>query len=128
MRNSTWRCTGFGMVAAMFLGSAMPVEAQQPAKTIKIGIVTFLSGPAAGPFGVPARNAAELLIEALNAGSLPAPYNKMGINGMPIETIIVDEAGGTTKPLFALFVIVFGPILVLRKPAWAEVSSGRMTS
>ncbi|MGC1402144.1 MAG: hypothetical protein WA974_04370, partial [Thermodesulfobacteriota bacterium] len=30
-------------------------------KPIKIGVVTFLSGGAAGPFGVPARNGAEVL-------------------------------------------------------------------
>ena len=36
-----------------------PAYAQE-AKPIKIGIVTFLSGAAAGPFGIPARNAAEL--------------------------------------------------------------------
>ncbi|MBX7021420.1 ABC transporter substrate-binding protein, partial [Providencia rettgeri] len=29
-------------------------------KPIKIGVVTFLSGAASGPFGVPAKNAAEL--------------------------------------------------------------------
>ncbi|HEX5845955.1 MAG TPA: hypothetical protein VFY53_06700, partial [Rhodoplanes sp.] len=56
-----------------------------------------LSGAAAGPFGVPARNAGELLIEALNAGMVPPPYDKKGINGAPVETVIVDEAGGTTK-------------------------------
>ena len=58
---------------------------------------TFLSGAAAGPFGVPARNAAELAIETLNAGKMPAPYEKKGINGLPIEMVITDEAGGTTK-------------------------------
>src|SRR5688572_25904718 len=45
--------------------------AQQP---IKIGIVTFLSGAAAGAFGVPARNGFELVAEMLNAGRVPAPY------------------------------------------------------
>ena len=85
---------GFAIAAAAF--AAMPAAAQQ-AGTIKLGIVTFLSGGAAGPFGVPARNAAELTIEALNAGTLPAPYATKGINGLTIETVIVDEAGGTTK-------------------------------
>jgi hypothetical protein len=28
---------------------------------------------------------------------LPAPYNKKGINGASVETVMVDEAGGTTK-------------------------------
>lgn len=63
----------------------------------RIGIVTFLSGAAAGPFGVPAANAAKLTVETLNAGKLPAPYNKKGINGVEIETVVIDEAGGATK-------------------------------
>jgi branched-chain amino acid transport system substrate-binding protein len=66
-------------------------------KSFKIGIVTFLSGPAAGPFGVPARNAADLVVEQLNAGKGPAPYATKGFGGQAIETVIVDEAGGTTK-------------------------------
>jgi branched-chain amino acid transport system substrate-binding protein len=80
--------------AALFASGAL---AQQSAGTLKLGIVTFLSGPAAGPFGVPARNAAELAIEALNAGALPPPYATKGINGLAIEAAYVDEAGGTTK-------------------------------
>jgi branched-chain amino acid transport system substrate-binding protein len=68
--------------------------AQQP---IKVGIVTLLSGPAAGPFGVPARNAAELTAEFLNAGTVPAPYAQKGFAGTPIELVIIDEAGGPQK-------------------------------
>ena len=68
--------------------------AQQP---IKVGIVTLLSGPAAGPFGVPARNAAELTAELLNAGTVPAPYAQKGFAGTPIELVIIDEAGGPQK-------------------------------
>ena len=67
------------------------------AKPFRIGIVTFLSGGAAGPFGVPARNGAETLLEALNAGKVPAPYATKGLGGRPIEVVYVDEAGGTTK-------------------------------
>lgn len=63
----------------------------------RIGIVTFLSGAAAGPFGVPAANAAKLAVEALNSGKVPAPYSKKGINGIEIETVIIDESGGATK-------------------------------
>ena len=60
-------------------------------------MVTFLSGAAAGPFGVPARNGAEVLVEALNGGKAPAPYAKAGIGGRAIELVFLDEAGGTTK-------------------------------
>lgn len=63
----------------------------------KLGLVTFLSGGAAGPFGVPAKNAADLTIEALNNGTLPAPYSSKGINGRTIVPVYVDEAGGATK-------------------------------
>ena len=63
----------------------------------RLGIVTFLSGPASGPFGVPAENAAKVTIAALNAGKLPEPYAMKGINGVEIETVLVDEAGGASK-------------------------------
>jgi branched-chain amino acid transport system substrate-binding protein len=66
------------------------------AQTVKIGFVTFLSGPAAAPFGIPAKNAVELAVADLNAGKLPAPYNKKGFGGATIETVIIDEAGSTT--------------------------------
>ncbi len=66
-------------------------------KPIRIGLVSFLSGPAAGPFGVPARVAAEAIVESLNAGKAPAPYSSAGFAGTPIELVITDEAGGATK-------------------------------
>ena len=74
--------------------SAMTAMAQE---TFKIGIVSFLSGQAAESFGIPAVNGAKVLIDAFNKGQAPAPYNKAGIGGMPIEVIYVDEAGGATK-------------------------------
>ena len=64
---------------------------------IRIGLVSFLSGPAAGPFGVPAKLAAEAIVASLNAGSAPAPYNAIGFSGVPLELVIIDEAGGATK-------------------------------
>ena len=66
-------------------------------ETFKIGVVSFLSGQAAESFGIPAVNGAKVLVDAFNKGQAPAPYNKPGIGGMPIEVIYVDEAGGATK-------------------------------
>jgi branched-chain amino acid transport system substrate-binding protein len=83
------------LVVLLCLGFASTAEAQ--GKPVRIGIVTFLSGPAAGPFGVPAKNSAELVVEALNAGRVPAPYTTKGLGGSPIELVFMDEAGGTTK-------------------------------
>ena len=77
-------------VAATF--AAAPALAQ----SVKIGVVTFLSGPAASPFGVPAKNAAEFVVEQLNEGRGPGPYNKKGFGGASIETVFLDEAGSTT--------------------------------
>ena len=73
---------------------AMTAMAQE---TFKIGIVSFLSGQAAESFGIPAVNGAKVLIDAFNKGQAPAPYNKVGIGGLQIEVIYVDEAGGATK-------------------------------
>lgn len=73
---------------------AQPTVAQEK---LKVGIVAFYTGAAAGPFGIPARNAAELIIAAINKGEIPAPYATKGVGGMEIEPVYVDEAGGTTK-------------------------------
>jgi len=65
---------------------------------LKIGFVFFLSGPGAA-YGTHARDGAKLVVEALNAGKVPAPYDKPGINGIQIEPVFVDEAGGAQKQL-----------------------------
>ncbi|MFZ2739356.1 MAG: ABC transporter substrate-binding protein [Burkholderiaceae bacterium] len=83
----------FTALAAAALVS--PVLAQDPAP-LKIGVVTFLSGPAAGPFGVPARNAAEITFEMLNGGKIPEPYSAKGFGGAPLQMVLIDEAGSTT--------------------------------
>ncbi|MBN9670092.1 ABC transporter substrate-binding protein [Roseibium aggregatum] len=86
-RNILMAATALGL-AASFVAAGSAQAQEEP---VKIGLVTFLSGGAAGPFGVPARNAAELVIGAINAGSLPAPYDSAGFAGRQIETIFVDE-------------------------------------
>jgi branched-chain amino acid transport system substrate-binding protein len=78
-----------GLLAALSGGAL----AQQP---VKIGFVMFLSGPAASPFGVPAKNSADFVVEQLNAGKGPAPYGKVGFGGSKIEMVQIDEAGPTT--------------------------------
>ena len=85
------------VVAALAASAAvLPAQAQQPAApaaAVKLGLVTFLTGPAATPFGIPSRNAAEVVIEALNTGKAPAPFNKVGLGGLKIDPKYVDEAG-----------------------------------
>jgi branched-chain amino acid transport system substrate-binding protein len=78
------------------IGFLCPTWAQE-IKPIRIGIVTFLSGPGAGPMGMPARNAAELTFDALNAGALPSPHQAKGFGGTQIEMVLMDEAGSTSN-------------------------------
>jgi len=89
------------LASVLTLASALSGQAQQPAAPasppIKLGIVSFLTGPAASPFGIPGRNGAEIVIEALNAGTLPPPYNTVGFGGTKIEAKYVDEAGSTAN-------------------------------
>ena len=81
------------------LGVAIePARAQTtPAATVKLGIVSFLTGPAAAPFGIPGRNGAEIMIEAMNAGKVPAPFNKVGFGGSKIEAKYIDETGSAAN-------------------------------
>ena len=60
------------MIVALVAAVLAPAAVAQ--NTIKVGGVTFLSGPAASPFGVPAKNAAEFVAESLNNGTAPKPY------------------------------------------------------
>jgi branched-chain amino acid transport system substrate-binding protein len=83
-------------VAAAVVATLLPVVAAAQEAPIKVGVVTFLSGAAAGPFGVPARNGAEIMVEMLNGGSVPAPYGTKGFGGAPLQMQLVDENGGTT--------------------------------
>jgi len=93
------RTLGAFLLSALCALTATTTLAQQP---VRIGIVTFLSGPAAGAFGVPARNGFELVTELLNAGNVPAPYNTKGLGGRPIELVVIDEAGGPQKQVAEL--------------------------
>lgn len=65
---------------------AGPVAAQEKPGSVGLGIFTFTSGPAAA-YGMPGKNAADLMIEQINA--------KGGFGGVPITPTYVDEAQGT---------------------------------
>src|SRR4051812_42384051 len=71
-----------GIAIATMTGVAF---AQNKPQEIKIGITTFLSGPAS-VFGVPAKAAAEMIAEDLN--------KKGGIGGVPVKLSFIDEGAG----------------------------------
>jgi len=88
---------GFSALAIALLSTTLAAGAALAQEPLRIGVITFLSGPAAGPFGVPAKNAADLLAETLNLGGQAPGYSQKGFGGHPIELVYVDEAGGPTK-------------------------------
>src|SRR3954466_1035294 len=94
--NRFWRANHAAIIAsaAAAFAVAAPASAQE---SFKLGIVTFLSGPAADSFGVPARNGAQFVIDQLNKGAAPSPYEKVGFGGIKVEPVIIDENGGATK-------------------------------
>ncbi len=101
----SWRPTGLmrAALAALFLLPLAAARAQAPSgEPVRLGVVTILTGPAAGPFGIPGRNSAELLIGAINDGSMPAPYDKPGFGGAKAEFKFVDEAGSTATQVTEL--------------------------
>jgi branched-chain amino acid transport system substrate-binding protein len=96
--NQVSRIHRFVTVSSLVTAATLTMVAPVPAEEIfKLGIVTFLSGPAADSFGVPARNGGQYVLDQLNKGAAPAPYQKVGFGGMKIEPVIIDENGGATK-------------------------------
>jgi branched-chain amino acid transport system substrate-binding protein len=80
-----------GVVAAALAPAG--VVAADP---VKLGVVMFLSGPAAAPFGVPAKQAVDFVVDELNAGKAPKPYGTVGFGGSKVDVVAIDEAGSTT--------------------------------
>ena len=77
----------FAAAAVALLVLAMPATAQSDKPSeVGFGVFTFTSGPAAA-YGMPGRNAAELVIEQINAAG--------GIGGVKIKPTYVDEGQGT---------------------------------
>lgn len=94
LRQSLAAVAAAGLSLAATVAGTAPTLAQDK---YKIGIVTFLTGAGAPPFGIPSRNSAELVADAINKGELPAPFNTKGIGGRQIELVIVDENGPTAE-------------------------------
>ncbi|MBT5899154.1 MAG: ABC transporter substrate-binding protein, partial [Rhodospirillaceae bacterium] len=95
------RKSGRATLLATGLAAAVGATAgiANAADTVVMAVPTFLTGAGAPAFGVPARNGAEVIIEAINKGKLPAPYNNSGkgLAGRQIEALIYDESGGGVK-------------------------------
>ena len=87
------RAVGLAAISAMTFGAGVA----QAKDSITIAVPSFLTGGAAGPFGIPAMNGAKMVADAINKGTLPAPYNTAGFGGATESLIELDEGGGATK-------------------------------
>jgi branched-chain amino acid transport system substrate-binding protein len=76
---------GLGLMAAAVVAFAQGKPAE-----LKIGMTTFLSGPAA-VFGLPGKAAAEIAIDDINAAG--------GVGGVKLKPVIIDEGIGGDKLL-----------------------------
>ncbi|MGE0312388.1 MAG: ABC transporter substrate-binding protein [Lautropia sp.] len=81
------RSTLLGLGLSLIAGAAL---AQDKPAELRIGMTTFLSGPAA-VFGVPGKAAAELAIDEINAAG--------GIGGVKVRPVFIDEGVGGDKLL-----------------------------
>ncbi len=79
-----------GLLGLSLWATSLAVLAQQKPAELKIGMTTFLSGPAA-VFGMPGKAGAELTIDEINAAG--------GIGGVKLKAVIVDEGIGGDKLL-----------------------------
>jgi branched-chain amino acid transport system substrate-binding protein len=84
---SLFKAMTFGAALAL-VSTASPAQ-DKPAE-LKIAMTTFLTGPAS-VFGIPAKAAAEILVEDINAAG--------GVAGVPIKPVFIDEGVGTDKLL-----------------------------
>lgn len=82
------------MAAGLTALSSVTAQAQE---TMRIAVPGFLTGGAAASMGVPAQQGAEIIIDAINNGTMPAPYTSKGIAGAKLEAEFLDEAGGNNK-------------------------------
>src|SRR5262245_56292126 len=77
------------------LAVAQPAAAERSApipgapKELRVGVVTFLSGPVSGTAGIPAKRAADIWVDKIN--------EEGGIGGAKITPIIIDEEGSVDK-------------------------------
>lgn len=75
----------FAAALGMSVAISHQAVAQEKPAALKIGITTFTSGPAS-VFGVPGKDAAEMIAETIN--------KKGGIQGVPVRLFFVDEGAG----------------------------------
>src|SRR6202521_4617931 len=96
--NHIWRINRAAALLSVVTATSLALAAAASAQdSFKLGIVTFLSGPAADSFGVPARNGGQYVVDQLNKGAGPAPYDKVCSSAMKARWGVIDDSGGATN-------------------------------
>lgn len=80
------KIAAFAAATALSFSLAFTASAAEKPANLGVGVFSFTSGATAA-YGMPGRNAAELMIETFNAEG--------GIGGVPLKAIYVDEGQGT---------------------------------
>ena len=96
MKSTYFRFSSIG-VAVVLVSLGLATSSALAKDKILMAVPTFLTGGGAPAFGIPSRNGVEVIVNAINAGKVPAPYNTKGIAGAQVEVIIYDESGGGAK-------------------------------
>jgi branched-chain amino acid transport system substrate-binding protein len=74
-----------------------PVAALAQAPSFRIAVVTPLTGPLS-VVNLPGQNAIKLVADAINSGTMPAPFAATkGLGGRQIELSFIDENGGNAR-------------------------------
>ena len=78
MKSTYFRFSSIG-VAVVLVSLGLATSSALAKDKILMAVPTFLTGGGAPAFGIPARNGVEVIVNAINAGKVPAPYNTKGI-------------------------------------------------
>ena len=103
------RAAGLAAISAMALGASTALAKD----AITIAVPSFLTGGAAGPFGIPAMNGAKMVADAINAGKLPAPYDAKGFGGATATIEPIDEVGAPQSKLQNIATLLKSRVLTL---------------
>ena len=87
MKSNLFRCFGIGIVGVL-ASFGLATSSALAKDKILMAVPTFLTGGGAPAFGIPSRNGVEVIVNAINKGQVPAPYNTKGIAGAQVEAII----------------------------------------
>jgi branched-chain amino acid transport system substrate-binding protein len=113
-------CVGVGLALAMAVGcGSSGTPSAPPKEPIKIGAVFAVTGPAAF-LGTPERNTAEMIQKQINAAG--------GIGGKgegrPIEVVIIDTEGNTSKAVRAVQDLIGQGVVAIIGPTTSGESMG----